>query len=268
MSAMCWRVATRPRNFASSSRPNIANGKTLPGASAFSPNDGPTIVMTNTQGGPDLTLGSAPLSMRPTLAGLEYMISAGHYLATQAGARMLEAGGNAVDAGCAAGIALGVVQSDIVNVAGVAPILVRMADSGEVISIAGLGWWPAALDPAEFLQRHGGQLPVGVLRTVVPAAPDAWLTALAKFGTMRFGEIAEPAIRYAREGFHMHPLTAQTLVETVEDYGRWDSTRAIYLPGGKPPAVGDLFLQTDLAATLQYMADEERAAGGDLQAGY
>jgi len=211
---------------------------------------------------------SSGAALRPTITGTRQMVASGHYLATLAGHAMLEAGGNAVDAGCAAGIALGVLQSDIVNVAGVAPILVRMADSAEVISIAGLGWWPAALDPAVFVNRHGGKLPIGVLRTVVPSAPDAWLTALSRFGTMRFADIVEPAIRYARDGFHMHALMAQTLREKAVDYGRWESTSSIYLPGGNPPDTGDLFIQSDLAATLQYMADEERAAGGDLRTGY
>ncbi len=211
---------------------------------------------------------SSGAALRPTITGTRQMVASGHYLATLAGHAMLEAGGNAVDAGCAAGIALGVLQSDIVNVAGVAPILVRMADSAEVISIAGLGWWPAALDPADFVNRHGGKLPIGVLRTVVPSAPDAWLTALSRFGTMRFADIVEPAIRYARDGFHMHALMAQTLREKAVDYGRWESTSSIYLPGGNPPDTGDLFIQSDLAATLQYMADEERAAGGDLRTGY
>lgn len=211
---------------------------------------------------------SSGAALRPTITGTRQMVASGHYLATLAGHAMLEAGGNAVDAGCAAGVALGVLQSDIVNVAGVAPILVRMAGSADVISIAGLGWWPAALDPTVFRDRHGGKLPIGVLRTVVPSAPDAWLTALSRFGTMRFADIVEPAIRYARDGFHMHALMAQTLWEKAEDYGRWESTRSVYLPGGNPPKVGDLFVQSDLAATLQYMADEERAAGGGLRTGY
>src|SRR3546814_6244696 len=111
---MCWRKAIRLNNSASSSKPSTANGKTLPAASAFNHNDsGAHAMSTTTQADPDLTQGSAPLSMRPTLAGLDHMISAGHYLATQAGAQILQAGGNAVDEGVAAGIALGVVQSDI-----------------------------------------------------------------------------------------------------------------------------------------------------------
>src|SRR5690606_30321170 len=144
-------------------------------------------------------------------------------------------------------------------VAGVAPIILRMADRPEVITIAGLGWWPKALDPQVFLRDHGGTLPPGVLRTVVPSAPDAWITALERFGTMRFADVAAPAIALARDAFHMHELMAKTIAEKEADYARWESTKAVYLPHGRPPAVGELFRQTDLAAALQYMADEDRA---------
>src|SRR5208283_368920 len=76
------------------------------------------------------------------------------------GFAILEAGGNAIDAGCAAGIALGVLQSDLVDVAGVAPIMIYLADKEEVVTIAGLGPWPKALDPELFLREHGGKIPI------------------------------------------------------------------------------------------------------------
>src|SRR6266481_4418186 len=138
-------------------------------------------------------------------------ISAGHYLAATAGFDILQAGGNAIDAGCAAGIALGVLQSDLVDVAGVAPIMIYLAEKEEVVTIAGLGPWPKALDPELFRREHGGKIPKGVLRTVVPAAPDAWITALRRYGTMSFGEVAAAAIRLARDGFPMYPLMAGCL---------------------------------------------------------
>ena len=78
-------------------------------------------------------------SHRPTIAVTQHAISAGHYLAATAGFDILQAGGNAIDAGCAAGIALGVLQSDLVDVAGVAPIMIYLADKQEVVTIAGLG---------------------------------------------------------------------------------------------------------------------------------
>src|SRR3546814_745431 len=112
---------------------------------------------------------------------------AGHYLATQAGFNILEAGGNAVDAGVAAGMALAVVQSDIVNCGGVAPMIIYLAEKNEVVTVSGLGWWPKAAKLEIFLREHNGTVPAGVRRSVMPAAPDAWLTALKHFGTKSFG---------------------------------------------------------------------------------
>ena len=203
---------------------------------------------------------------RPTLYGTRHAVSAGHYLAAAAGFSVLEAGGNAIDAGCAAGIALGVLLPDLVNVAGVAPILIRKAD-GTVETIAGLGTWPKSIPADLFMREHGGKIPHGVLRTVVPAAPDAWITALERHGTMGFGDVAQHALRFARDGFAVYPLLAQNIRDHQADYARWPGNAAIFLPGGKPPAVADRFVQSDLARTLQYMVDEEKRRRGQGAAG-
>ena len=206
------------------------------------------------------------MSHRPTVYGTRHAVSAGHYLAAAAGFSILEAGGNAIDAGCAAGIALGVLQPDLVNVAGVAPIMIRLAN-GHVESIAGLGWWPKTLPADLFMREHGGKIPDGVLRTVVPAAPDAWITALERHGTMRFADVVSYAIRYAGEGFAVYPLLATSIASHEHEYRRWQSNTAIFLPGGRVPRSGEKFVQSDLARTLQYMADQDRAAGPDRVAG-
>src|ERR1700720_4040467 len=164
----------------------------------------------------------------PPNAVPQHGIAAGHYLAATAGFDILQAGGNAIDAGCAAGIALGVLQSDLVDVAGVAPIMIYLADKEEVVTIAGLGPWPKALDPELFLREHGGKIPKGVLRTVVPAAPDAWITALRRYGTMSFGEVAAAATRLAREGFPMYPLMAASLKKQQKRHRMWPSSAAVY----------------------------------------
>src|SRR5580693_618780 len=206
------------------------------------------------------------MSHRPTICGTRHAVSAGHYLAAAAGFTILEAGGNAIDAGCAAGIALGVLQPDLVNPAGVAPIIIRLAD-GTVESIAGLGWWPKTLPADIFMREHGGTIPDGVLRTVIPAAPDAWITALQRHGTMRFADVASYAIRYAGEGFAVYPLLATSIAAHEHEYRRWQSNTAIYLPNNRVPKAGEKFVQSDLAKTLQFMADQDRAAGPDREAG-
>jgi gamma-glutamyltranspeptidase/glutathione hydrolase len=175
---------------------------------------------------------------------------------------ILRSGGNAVDAGVAAGIALGVLHSDLVNVAGVAPIMIRMAETGKVVTIDGLGTWPRAASVEFFEAEFGGAIPEGILRTVVPAAPAAWITALKDFGTMTFGETTEFAIRYARDGFRVFPVFAEFLASNESSYRRTPENRRIYLPDGRPPQVDEIFVQTDLADTLQYMVDQEKAAAG------
>jgi len=194
------------------------------------------------------------------ITAARHMISAGHYLATEAGHAVLEAGGNAVDAGVAAGIALGVVHSDQVQFSGVAPMIIYLAERDIAVVISGLGWWPRAARLETFLSEHGGAIPLGILRTVVPAAPDAWILALERYGTMSFGDVAGAAIRYAREGFTMHPVMAFYIEKHAETYRRWPDNAAIYLSSGRPPREGELFVQTDLAGSLQFMVDEERAA--------
>ncbi|MCZ6553558.1 MAG: gamma-glutamyltransferase family protein [SAR324 cluster bacterium] len=200
-------------------------------------------------------------TLRPTIRGTRGMVSSGQHLASLAGLRMLERGGNAVDAGVAAGICLAVVQSDLVNFGGVAPILVFQAETGRVHSIAGLGRWPGAATAAYFRERHGGQIPAGALCSVVPAAPDAWVRALQSFGTATFGEAAAEAIALAEEGFPMHEFMANNLRADAETLSQWPSSAEVFLPAGRPPEPGELFRQPALGRTLRRMAEAERNHG-------
>ncbi|MBI2154047.1 MAG: gamma-glutamyltransferase [Candidatus Rokubacteria bacterium] len=194
--------------------------------------------------------------------GRRWMVAAGHPLAAQAAARILEAGGNAVDAGVAAGMCLGVVHTDMVSFAGVAPIIVHLAKSRETHTVSGVGPWPKRASIEFFKTRCGGQIPFGVLRTVVPAAPDAWCTALARWGTLSFAEAAAPALECAAEGFPISVFSAALIRENAESYRRWPTSTALYLPGGRPRAAGERFVQPELARTIEIMiAAEQRAAG-------
>ncbi|MGV8950886.1 MAG: gamma-glutamyltransferase family protein [Cypionkella sp.] len=194
------------------------------------------------------------------LVGTRHMAAAGHYLAAQVALQVLEAGGNAVDAGVAGGITLGVVQSEYVCLGGVAPLIIYWAETDEVISISGLGTWPALTDVQLFRRDFGGKMPPGLLRTIVPAAPDSWITALERYGTFSFGQCAAEALRFAREGFPVPSLMASIIADHAEDYRRWPQNAQIYLPGGKPPKPGDILVQTDLANSIAYLIDEEHAA--------
>ncbi len=207
------------------------------------------------------------MSVVPVTRGHRHVVSAGHELAALAAFEALENGGNAIDAGVAAILTLGVVYSDQVSVAGVAPMIVRLAETGEVVTIAGVGGWPRALDPEAFIQRHGGTIPLGVRRTVVPAAPDACIQALERWGTMCFRDVAARAVRYAAEGFPRHPVMLDYVDKYADDFRQWPENVAIWMPGGDVPAPGERLVQADLGRTLQFLCDEERAAGGDRMAG-
>ena len=200
------------------------------------------------------------MSVVPATIGYQHVVASGHELASLAALEMLEAGGNAVDAGVAAILSLGVLYSDQVSIAGVAPMMVYLADSGETVTLDGLGGWPAALNVDEFISRHGGEIPLGVRRTVVPAAPATCVDALRRWGTMRFADVAKRAASYATDGFARHQVMVDYVSQYADDYRHFPDNVDIWLSGGEVPAVGSLLRQTDLGRTLQFLIDQDLAA--------
>ncbi|HEU5196960.1 MAG TPA: gamma-glutamyltransferase [Methylomirabilota bacterium] len=208
---------------------------------------------------------------RPTATvqtiGTRWAVAAGHSLAAEAGARVLAAGGNAIDAGVAAGMTLGVVHPDMVSVAGVAPILVHLAGTGQTFQVSGVGPYPRASSREYFVSRHGAQIPAGLPRTVVPAAPAAWCAALERWGTMSFTEAAAAATEHASRGFAVSAFSAYQMGSNVEKYKRWPSSVALYLRDGRAYRMGEVLVQKELGDTLERMAAAERRAGGSREAG-
>ena len=206
-------------------------------------------------------------SYRPAVMGTHYMAASTHYLATAAATRIFEQGGNAIDAGVAAGLCVGTLERDLTDPGGVAPIIIYSAREQRVVTIAGLGRWPAAASIDYFKRHHGGLLPRGILRSVTPAAPYAWLTALERYGRLTFGQVAQPAIELAEEGFPIFPRLAASIAEAAPILSEWPSSAEIFLPAGRPPAAGETLVQRDLARTFRRLAEAERAAAGDREAG-
>jgi gamma-glutamyltranspeptidase/glutathione hydrolase len=145
-------------------------------------------------------------------------------------------------------------MASMCNFGGVAPILVRSAGSDEVWSVAGLGTWGSDVTLEAFHERFGDEMPLGGAVAVVPAAPDAWLTALARWGTWSFARVAEPAIELAEAGY---ALDLRTAFELELFGGQWDTTRAIYWPECRPPRLGERLRQRELAALLRRLAEAE-----------
>lgn len=205
-------------------------------------------------------------SFRPTVIGRQYAIACGHYLAAQAAMRVLDRGGNVVDAGVTAAMALAVLQPDIVGFAGVAPTLIHLRREGRTWGLPGLGNWPAATDVGRLAEEGKGAIPEGILRTVLPAAPATHISALKHFGTISFEEAATPAMEIAANGFAVYPLVAHTIAKSEAGYRRWPDNARIFLPQGRSPRVGEIFVQADLARTIGRLIEAERSAAGSRDA--
>ena len=204
---------------------------------------------------------------RPAVRGQKYAVASGHHLATQSAVRIFEKGGNLFDAGISAGICLCVLQPDMVNFAGVAPIMVHCVEKDETMVISGIGPWPASADVEYFEEHHNGKLPEGILRTVVPGSPDSWLQALKKYGSMTFKEVVSDALNYAEEGFPMHRFLCNGIDENQDAYRRWPQNAEIFLPHGKVPRVGEVFYQKDLSQIIRQMIAAEEQYPEDREKG-
>lgn len=201
-------------------------------------------------------------SHRPPIQARHYVASSGHYLATSAALRILARGGNAIDAGVAAGICINVLLPDLTSFGGVAPIIVYHRNTGELRSISGLGCWGKSANIEVFQREEGGLIPSGARRSIVPGAADAWLTALARYGRLSFEEVVMPAIELCEGGFPVYPSLHRNIANEVESIRRWPSTSSIFLVDDSAPRTGDVLVQRDLARTFQRMVAAEQAASG------
>ena len=207
-----------------------------------------------------MTIAPGPrTSERPPIQARTYAVSSGHYLATEAAMRIFRQGGNAIDAGVAAGICIDVLLPDLCSFGGVAPIIVHHAATGDTVSISGLGKWGAAASLQHFIDHEDGKIPVGAKRSIVPGAPDAWLTALARYGRLTFAEVVQPAIELCERGFVVYPSLHRNIAKAQANITQWKSSAEIFLPGGEAPKVGSVLIQKDLANTFRRMAAAEAA---------
>ena len=197
-------------------------------------------------------------TFRPVIRGKRGTVAGGNPLALEAGLRMLEAGGNAVDAGIAAVLAASVVEFSHFSFGGEAVILIRLRDQ-KVAVIEGQGPAPAKAT-REFFVNRGGSIPgTGPLAATVPALLDACVTALDRFGTKTLSEVLQPAIELA-DGFPLDEVLVYYIQTRARVFSQWPDARRVFLPGGEVPKVGDMFVQADLARTLREIARAEQQA--------
>jgi gamma-glutamyltranspeptidase/glutathione hydrolase len=169
----------------------------------------------------------------------------------------------------AAGICIGILLPDLVNVGGVAPIILHSAATGETHTISGVGRWPKAANVDSVRDPSTGNLARDLRQCVTPAALDAWLLALERFGTMPLGEILADPIDLCERGYVMYDLLATAVAGKAEQMARWPGSAAVFLPEGRPLQVGELVYQRDLARTFRRLiAAYEEGGRQDHAAGY
>ena len=209
-----------------------------------------------------------PFTTRPEIEGTFGVVTSTHWIATAVGMSILEKGGNAFDAGCATAFTLQVVEPHLNGPGGDVPIIVHDARKGRTDVICGQGTAPANLTIEHFRSLDLDLIPgTGLLAACIPGTFDAWMLLLRDYGSMPLADVLAPAISYARHGYPLVERASATIA-TVADLFRehWPTSAAVFLPGGKIPAPGDMFVNTTLADTYQRIVDEAQQAGGSREA--
>ncbi|MGQ7793243.1 gamma-glutamyltransferase family protein [Faunimonas sp. B44] len=185
------------------------------------------------------------------------VVATSHPLAAQAGLRMLERGGNAVDAALAAAIALVVVEPTGNGLGSDAFCI--LWDGQDLHGLNASGRSPAGWTPERFTGRQA--MPEAGWETVtVPGAVSAWVALSRRFGRLPFAALFEPAVAYAERGFHVTPILAEVWRRGAALLGRQPGFAEAFMPEGRAPAAGELFRCDALARSLRLIAESEGEA--------
>jgi gamma-glutamyltranspeptidase/glutathione hydrolase len=183
------------------------------------------------------------------------IVAAESPLAAQAGVNILERGGNAVDAAIATNAMMGVVEPMMNGIGGDLFAFVYDAKANKLYGLNASGWAPKGLT-IEFLQKLGMKsMPQqGVNAITVPGAVEGWQKLADKFGRKKLAEDLAAAIRTAQDGFPVPEWAAAYWGMEVDHLRTDESATKVYLPQDRPPKVGEIFRNTDLAWSLQQIA--------------
>lgn len=182
-----------------------------------------------------------------------------HPLATQAATRILEEGGNAIDAAIAANAVMNVVSPMMCGVGGDLFAIVYDAKSGQIHGLNASGWSPAAMTPESLKTSGLAAIPLrGPHSVTVPGAVDGWHQLRSRFGSKPFRALLAPAIQIADEGFAVTELVADYWASDEATLRNDPSAAATFLPDGRAPKTGDMFRNPDLAATFRRVATRGR----------
>ena len=213
-------------------------------------------------------IATAQRTVKPVLHGRHWVAITGKPLGATAGAMMFQKGGNAVDAATAM---LGATATmwDVLSWGGETQALIYNPNTQQVYGINALGVAPTGATP-EFFRDKGLAIPpeYGPLAAVTPGTPGGLMVMLAEFGTLSLKDVLEPSMQMAA-GYPIEESTADNIERQKERIKQWPYSRDVYLPHlgeeREAPDGGEIFVQTDLLATLQKLvqAEEQALAAGN-----
>jgi len=209
------------------------------------------------------TMLAAQRTQKPALHGRHWVAITGKPLGAEAGAMIFQKGGNAVDAACAM-LAAVTTMWDVLSWGGETQALLYNPRTKKVIALNALGVAPTGAT-ADFYRSKGMHFPpeYGPLAAITPGTPGGLMVMLAEYGTLSLREVLEPAIRMA-DGYPIEEETANSIERNKRWLKQWQYARAVMLPHAgearEAPEAGEIFRQSDLAATLRKLVEAEQQA--------
>ncbi len=200
--------------------------------------------------------GAGAPTWRPVVMGKNGMVAAEHPLQALAGLRVLQNGGNAVDAAIAVFYMTAVTEPSEAGLGGDGFLLAYIKSLDRVILVNGSGGAPK-LATRDYYQTKVGSVPAdGPYSTMVPGSVGGFDLLLNKYGTRKYGALVADAIEVASKGYAVSAWGAGNYRRSRDLLARHESSSKIFLPGGKPPNIGDWLMQPDLARTISTIAEK------------
>jgi gamma-glutamyltranspeptidase/glutathione hydrolase len=189
------------------------------------------------------------------------IVATSYVQASQAGARVLESGGSAIDAAIAANAVLGVSEPMMNGVGGDLFALYWDAKTGKLYGLNASGWAPKGLTIEHLKAKSITTMPVtGIDSVTVPGAVDGWTKLHERFGKLPWRDLFQPAIFYAEHGVPMPEMIHDYWMQYANGLKVDAETRKVFLPNDHEPATGQIFRNPELARTLTIIANEGEAA--------
>ena len=202
-----------------------------------------------------------PRATRSVVIGRRGMIATSQPLASAAGLKVLQEGGNAIDAAVTAAAVLAVVEPTMNGVGGDLFAIVRDGKTGSLRALNASGRSPYAMSPRYFAAQGTSRMPAsGVHSITVPGVVDGWATLLATSGTISLARALAPAIEYARSGYAVSEIIARQWEGAERKLAGDPDAAHTFLGNGRAPRPGELFSNPNLARSLEMIAAGGRDA--------